>query len=70
MAKTIEEVEKMQVAGNAFSDQGIMNAAHDVIANVDLPMSERIRGLAVLDKVMGEEGELTEEAVEAYLKEC
>jgi hypothetical protein len=68
MAMTIEQLESAPVMGNAFSDSDLLENLDQFLIS-DASMADKVRAIAVLDKVMGLDDEANEGAVIDYLAE-
>jgi len=65
----IQQIEVAPIAGNAFSDSGLMDAINRFVLCKGNSICEKIRALRKLDQVMGIDTAVTEEDVREYIEE-
>jgi hypothetical protein len=63
----IEQIEELQIFGNAHSDMPIFNACHEFIMDEANEMEERIRAIRKIDDTMGLNGVCNEDSVNEYV---
>lgn len=63
---TIDALEAAPVAGNFYQDNDLWSRV-DAFMLTDAPMAEKIRALAIIDRITGESGPPTPDAVREYV---
>ena len=68
----IGQLENAEIAGDAFSDQRLMDAIAEFVVDADVPMSHKRRALRVLDRVMGltHQGKIIDQDVHDFIDFC
>ncbi len=62
-----QQLDRLQSVGNAHGDADIFGIAHLILIG-DFDMSDKLKALRKIDLAMGESGEISEHAVEAYCR--
>ena len=64
--KTIKQLEKEPIHGNHFHDSKLLNDCHKIILS-DSPITDKMRALQLISKIMGGEEKVSNADVRKYI---
>lgn len=63
-----QQLDQIRPVGNAYHDMSIFRIAHLILTG-NYDMSDKLKALRKIDEAMGENGEISEHAVEEYCRQ-